>query len=77
LANSRHDGFAIAALIRYKIRGVLAGFFLSSGGLLGMKMISKVKEFENQKDNVNVTVCCFYDCIAFDIDWPRHNTGKG
>ncbi len=70
LANSRRDGFAIAALIRYKMRfmrAALAGFFVSSGGLPGMKRISTSKELENQKDNVNVTLCCLYDCIAFDV----------
>jgi hypothetical protein len=80
LANSRRDGFAIAALIRYKMRlvnGVFAGLFFSSGSLPGIKKISKSKECENQKDNLNVTLFCLYDCIAFDVSWPRNNTGKG
>jgi hypothetical protein len=53
LVNPRRDGFAIASLIRYKLsleRGVLTGLFFSSGGLPGMKRISKSKESENQKD---------------------------
>ena len=71
LANSRRDGFAIAALIRYKMRlvkSVFAGLFVSSGGLPGMNKNAKSKKFENQKDNVNVTLFCLYDCIAFNVD---------
>tara|TARA_B110000305_G_scaffold7133_1_gene7048 strand:+ start:1420 stop:1572 length:153 start_codon:yes stop_codon:yes gene_type:complete len=49
------------------MRAALAGFFVSSGGFPGMKRISTSKELENQKDNVNVTLCCLYDCIAFDV----------
>jgi hypothetical protein len=44
LANSGRDGFAIAALIRYKMglmRGVSAGFFVSSGDLPGLKKVQK------------------------------------
>ena len=37
----------------------------------------RIKGLQNQKDNVNVTLFCLYDCIAFDVDWPRHNTGNG
>jgi hypothetical protein len=80
LASSRRDGFAIAALIRYKMRlvkGVFAGLFVSSGGLPEMKRVSKPEGSQNQKDNVNVTLFCLYDCIAFDVDWPRHDTGNG
>jgi len=91
LASSRRDGFAIAALIRYKMGfmgGVLGGLLADTGDLFGLKWISeskspkikripKSKGSQNQKDNVNVTLFCLYDCIAFDVDWPRHNTRNG
>ena len=57
--------------------GVLDRFFVSRGGLPGMKRISKLKESENQKDNANVTLFYPYDRIVFDVGWPRHRTGKG
>jgi hypothetical protein len=80
LASSRRDGFAIAALIRYKMGFmgcVLGGLLASTGDLFGLKWISESKGSQNQKDNVNVTLFYLYDCIAFDVDWPRHNTGNG
>ena len=46
LVNPRRDGFAMAALIRYKMglmRGVLAGLFFSSGDLPETKRIPKSK----------------------------------
>jgi hypothetical protein len=48
LANSRRDGFAIAALIRYKMGFmgcVLGGLLASTGDLFGLKWISESKGF--------------------------------
>ena len=46
LANPRRDGFAMAALIRYKVelrKGGLAGLFFASGDLTRIKSIPKSK----------------------------------
>ena len=58
LASSRRDGFAIAALIRYKMGfmgGVLGGLLADTGDLFGLKWISESKSLkskgsQNQKD---------------------------
>jgi hypothetical protein len=52
LANSRRDGFAIAALIRYKmgfLGCVLGGLLALTGDLFGLKWISESKGFKIKK----------------------------